>query len=272
MTGAGAWVGETTVTDPDRIELVTSELLQGIPGVAHGFTTRHGGVSAAPFNSLNLSTRVGDERAAVDTNRRKVLEVLGRPGANLITLRQVHGDQLVQVSHLAGRSIEADGLWTRDDRAVVGVLVADCVPILIAHVRGEAVGAVHAGWRGTQGHIAGKMIKRMHAAGFDRADLRVALGPAIGPCCFEIGPEVAESLRQAFPEAGDAVRVGTTGKLNADLWALNRQSLLAVGVAAEHIDTLRVCTSCEPKLFSHRRDQGNTGRQGGVIARSQRSA
>jgi YfiH family protein len=245
--------------------LLTSPLLVGVAGIVHGFTTREGGDSLGPFDALNLSTRVGDERALVEVNRRRVLEAVGSPGATFVTLRQVHGDSVVEVSHLAGRSIEADGLWTRDRMAVLGVLVADCVPILIADGEGRGVAAVHAGWRGTRAKVVTRMVARLKAAGLAPAGLVAALGPAIGPCCFQIGEDVADELRLAFPHAGEAIRVGTDGRTNADLWALNRLTLVEAGLAPERIDTLRTCTSCSQTLFSHRRDGGHTGRQAGVI-------
>ena len=246
------------------VALWRSELLSRVPGVRHGFTTRAGGSSSGPNASLNLSTRTGDERAAVELNRRRVLAALGAPEAVFVSVRQVHGDDLVEVSHMAGRSIEADGLLSRDPRAALAVLVADCVPILMADVRGRAVAAVHAGWRGTEARIAERAVRRLGDLGVPAADLRVALGPAIGPCCFTIGLDVAQKLGAAYPAAGQAIRPEGSGA-RADLWDLNRQALEESGVAAEHVDALRTCTACTPELFSHRRDHGATGRQAGVI-------
>lgn len=252
-------------TQSETLPLLKSQLLARNTAVTHGFTTRDGGLSTGAFASLNLGIRDGDDRAVVETNRRRVLDALGRDDATFVSLKQVHGDDIVEVSHLAGRSIEADGLWTRDKRAVLAVLVADCVPILIGDSRGRAVAAVHAGWRGTRAGIAAKMVARLAAAGIEPADLQVALGPAIGPCCFEIDDDVAAQLREAYPDAGDAVSVGTDGRTNADLWSLNRQSLLTAGVGSTQIDTLRTCTVCTPTFFSHRRDAGETGRQAAIV-------
>lgn len=247
------------------VTLVTSDLLQRLSGVVHGFTTREGGTSQGPFATLNLSTRVGDVRSVVESNRRQVLTWLGRSDATLVTLRQVHGNEIVQVNRQAGRSIEADGVWTIDPQVVVSVLVADCVPLVMTDTAGTMVAAVHAGWRGTRLRIASRMTKRLVAHGATMSQLRVAIGPAIGPCCFEIGNDVAEALREAYPQAGEAVRLTAGGKLCADLWSLNVADLVEAGVPREHIDVLRTCTSCSPAFFSHRRDQGTTGRQAGVI-------
>ncbi len=247
-------------------ELLRSQLLSRLPSVIHGFSTRKGGVSGAPFASLNIGGRVGDDRAKVAENRFRVLSALGRPDAVWIALKQMHGDQIVEVTRMAGRSIEGDGLFTRDPEAVLTITVADCVPVLLADVEGRAVAAVHAGWRGTKAKVGAKMVERLRDAGIPTAALRVAIGPAIGPCCFEIQEDVAAELRAAYPDAGPLVRREASGKLVADLWGLNRLALTAAGVPSDHIDDVKHCTSCTPEeFFSHRRDQGKTGRQAALI-------
>jgi hypothetical protein len=244
------------------ISLLRARALDGVAGVAHGFTTRDGGSSSAPWNTLNLGLGVGDDRAAVAANRGAVLGALGQPDGVWVSARQVHGHDVVEVTRSAGRSIEADGLWTRDRSVAVAVLVADCVPILVAHESGDAVAAIHAGWRGTRDRIPARMIERLVKAGFSAEGLRVAVGPAIGPCCFEVGEDVAAELG-AIDET--AIGAGDTGKPHADLWALNRRILVDAGVPEAQIDTFRVCTSCRDDFFSHRRDQGSCGRQAGII-------
>jgi YfiH family protein len=248
------------------LELLRSPLLDALPGVVHAFTTRRGGASLAHLASLNLSPRVGDTREALEANRGRLLAELGRPTGVFILVKQVHGGEVVEVTRFASRSIEADGVWTRDRDAVLAVLVADCVPILIASKDGKAVAAVHAGWRGTQARIAARAVERLVAGGFPATSLVAAIGPAIGPCCFEIGADVEAALRLAFPTAGEAVRSAPEGKRVADLWALNRLALIDAGVPAASIDVLTTCVSCDAERFySHRRDKGETGRQGGVI-------
>ena len=243
-----------------------SPLLRECAGVAHAFTARQGGVSVGAFASLNLSSRVGDDRQAVEENRRSVLRGLGVEGRSFVALNQVHGDAIVQVSRRAGRSIEADALWTDDPGAVLAILVADCVPILVAHRGGTMVAAAHAGWRGTVAGIAGKLVQRLKRAGFPPEELFVALGPAIGPCCFQIDDDTAAELAAAFPRAGTALGRDASQRAFADLWALNRQSLVAAGVNPDRIDTVAACTRCTETLFSFRRDAGTTGRQAAVIA------
>jgi hypothetical protein len=244
--------------------LLRAGSLDGVPGVVHGFTTREGGVSQGPWESLNLGLRVGDDRAAVARNRATVLAALGREDGVWVSAHQVHGDQVVEVTRRVGKSLEADGLWTRDRAVVLAVLVADCVPILVADEKGTAVAAVHAGWRGSRDRIAARLVKRMQAEGFAPESLRVAIGPAIGPCCFEIGDDVAAELAGAVSAPG-GVSVGPNGKARADLWAINRQILVDAGVRDAAIDLFRVCTSCRNDFFSHRRDHGECGRQVGVI-------
>ncbi|MBC7792647.1 MAG: peptidoglycan editing factor PgeF [Clostridia bacterium] len=247
------------------VALVTSPLFASVPGIVHGFTTRESGVSAMPYASLNLGG-TGDERSAIESNRARVLLALNRPDATWVALKQVHGCDVVQVTRQASRSISADGLWTRDRSVVVAILVADCVPILFADMKGRAIGAVHAGWRGTAARITKQMVKRFEDAGVALADIRVAIGPAIGPDDFEIGPEVALELTTAFPEPRGAIRPGEGDRSFADLWALNKRALIEVGVAEANIDVIGISTVSDERFFSHRRDNGVTGRQAGVIA------
>lgn len=248
------------------VSIIQSSLLLEVSGIAHGFTTREGGQSRGPFASLNLGSRVGDLRAVVEENRSAVLAALGRPKLTWVSMRQVHGCEVVEVTRNAGRSIEADALWTRDPAVAIAILVADCVPIIIADERGTAVAAVHAGWRGTEARVAETMVKRLGREGIPPQRLRVAIGPAIGPCCYEVGSEVAAKLSAAIPTCPQAIRATSGDKSVVDLWAMNRAILESVGVAPTRIDTFKLCTSCNPVFFSHRRDQGQTGRQAGVVA------
>ncbi|MEK7703881.1 MAG: peptidoglycan editing factor PgeF, partial [Myxococcota bacterium] len=195
-----------------------------------------------------------------------LLGALGRPDATWVSLRQVHGDVIVEVTRRAGRMIEGDGLWTRDRDVALAVLVADCVPVLFAARSTPAVAAVHAGWKGTRLQIARRMVERLAGAGIPAGDLVVALGPAIGPCCFDIGSEVADALTAAHPGATGAVGQRENGHFFADLWALNQQALIDAGVLPSAIDVVRRCTRCDPTFYSYRRDGAACGRQAAVIA------
>ena len=152
--------------------------------------------------------------------------------------------------------------------AALGVLVADCVPIVMADVHCRAIAVVHAGWRGTLGRIAARMVETLGQVGIRPEDLRVALGPAIGPSQFEVGAEVLSSFRQAFDDDGDWAKARGAGSDKAllDLWTLNERVLAESGVPQEAIDSIRLCTVSDERFFSYRRDAGSTGRQAGVVA------
>lgn len=245
--------------------MLTSRVLSDVPGIVHGFTTRDGGTSQGPYASLNLGGSQ-DERASIQANRALLVESMGKKDATFVALRQVHGNAIVQVTRQAGRTIEADGLWTRDRGCVIAVLTADCVPILFADARGRAIGAVHAGWKGTASRIAGEMVARFKDFDIPPHDLRVAIGPSIGPDDFEIGPDVVLALETAFPNPGHAIRPGNDDRSYADLWAFNRRALMEAGVPEANIDIIGHSTVTDARFFSHRRDKGVTGRQAGVIA------
>ncbi len=245
------------------------------PGFVHGFTGRAGGVSEPPFDSLNLGGKWGDEPAHVTENRRRLAEALG--GAPVVA-RQVHGTAIRRVH--AGEDPaevarhEADGLCTDVPGLVLGVFVADCVPVLIADARTGACAAVHAGWRGTVAGILPEAVRVLAAEfGARPANLQVALGPAIGPCCFEVGLEVVAAIEAAVPDARDRAIVrpsprGRADKAHVDLHAANRLLLQQAGVNPEAVVSVPGCTHCDrARFFSFRRDGASTGQQMGVIGR-----
>ncbi|MBI5512009.1 MAG: peptidoglycan editing factor PgeF [Deltaproteobacteria bacterium] len=246
--------------------MLQAPLLLSVGNVVHGFSTREGGVSVGAYSSLNLGQHVGDQRPAVVENRARLLAGLGCVAQRWVSLSQVHGADVVEVTRNASRSIEADGLWTRDPEVAIAILVADCVPVVMTDAAGSFVAAVHAGWRGTAARIVEAMVRRLEKDGTKADQLRVALGPAIGPCCYKVGADVATALQQAVPTATQVVSTNGAGDTVADLWATNRAILEAVGVPPTQIHAFRLCTSCSTGFFSHRRDKGLTGRQAGVIA------
>ena len=246
--------------------LLRSELLGQIEGIVHGFTTRVGGVSPSPCASLNVGRKIGDSPKVVNENRRRALNLLGISEHRWISLTQVHGSEVVEVTPNANKGIQADGLWTRYSQVALAVTVADCVPLLFAHRSGKAVAAVHAGWRGTVAKIGAQMVERFAKAGFLAKDVVVSMGPAIGPCCFEVGPDVQAAISEAFPSA-NFLAPTPNGKAFVDLWELNRIGLEQAGILSAQIDILERCTFCGTEFFSYRREQGRTGRQCGLIAR-----
>jgi YfiH family protein len=241
----------------------------------HGFATRAGGVSAAPFDTLNLGGKWGDAPASVAENRRRLERAAGAP---FFVATQVHGAAIARVR--AGDApadvarLQADGLCSDAPGIALAVFVADCVPALVADPHTGAFAAVHAGWRGT---LAGVLPAAVGALaehfGAHPADLRVALGPAIGPCCFEVGPEVVEAFEAGLSGARavgvivEPARAG--GKAHLDLKRANRVLLERAGVPPAAIDVGPECTSCDRvRFFSYRRDKGQTGQHLGFIARA----
>ena len=237
----------------------------------HGFTTRAGGVSEGDFAMLNLGGRWGDTPEAVAENRRRVQRAAGDRPITVGT--QVHGAAVVCVragdDPAAIAAQQADALCTNVAGAPVGVYVADCIPVLMADVRTGAVAAVHAGWRGSVAGVVPAAIARMAAEyGTQPADLRVALGPSIGVCCFEVGEEVVEAVTAVVSDAvAKRVVRRELAKPHVDLKLLNWLLLEGAGVAPEHIDAGPECTSCDrARFFSYRRDAGRTGQMMGFIA------
>jgi YfiH family protein len=234
----------------------------------HGFTSRAGGVSEGPFQSLNLGLKWGDARENVLENRRRLGEAT-RAGT-LYLASQVHGARIVVVragddpAEVARQ--QADGLCSDLAGVAVGIYVADCVPVLLADPRTGAFAAVHAGWRGTVAGILPVAIETMaRAYGSAPADLRVALGPAIGRCCFEVGPEVAS----AFAGWPGAVLEEPGRKPHVDLRLVLRQQAVVAGVSEVFVDGGAACTSCDPegRFYSYRRDASRTGQHVGFITR-----
>ena len=224
-------------------------------------TLRTGGVSAAPFASLNLRAEVGDEPAAVTENRRRVAAACGVPA---VYLEQVHGSRVVR---LAAADAQPDAPVHRADASVTtepdlacAVLVADCLPVLFAAPDGRGVAAAHAGWRGLAGGVLEAAVAALcDAAHCAPAELHAWLGPCIGPAAFEVGSDVHE----AFATAPQRFRPGRPGKWFADLPGLARERLQVAGVGA--IDGGTWCTVSEPsRFFSYRRDRV-TGRLAALV-------
>jgi polyphenol oxidase len=222
-------------------------------GYEIAFTTRLGGVSEGPYASLNLGRKSGDDVARADENRRLACAAIGADVEQLALNHQVHSDRVLRATP-ALRGERADGLWTAEPGLPLLALSADCLPIAIVRAGTDepAVAVLHAGWRGL---LAGIVAAGARALGAGK--LAAAIGPAIGPCCYEVGEEVAAPFRERF---GDDV----VNARRLDLWTSAERALLAAGV--ERVERFDRCTYCEPEtFFSHRRDAGRTGRQG-VIA------
>ncbi len=229
------------------------------PSVQALQTTRAGGVSAAPYDTLNLGLHVGDHPLSVAVNRQRLSGLLP---SEPVWLDQVHGTTVVEAGH-TGCIPRADAIVTRNLNAVCVVMTADCLPVLLCDVHGTVVGAAHAGWRGLAGGVIESTVKAMQV---DPAQLMAWLGPAIGPQSFEVGNEVRETFisqdslaTQAFTPLGES----GDGKYLADLYALARLRLKSMGV--DRIYGGGFCTySDRERFYSYRRD-GQTGRMASLI-------
>jgi YfiH family protein len=217
-------------------------------------------VSTGARASLNLGVSWGDDRALVETNRRRLADHAGYDPAAVQMARHVHGTDVWTVGRPLAADATFDGLVCDRPGAVLAAFAADCIPILFAEPAARVCGAAHAGWRGTVAGIARNMVAAMQALGARADRIRVALGPSIGPCCFEVGPEVVAAFRDALGDVPGLVVAGPH-KDHIDLRVASRAFLERAGVAPDHIDDRPPCTRCEPeRFFSYRRD----GRAGGI--------
>ena len=229
------------------------------------FTSRHGGVSAPPFDSLNLGDRVGDDPAAVARNRRLAAQACGRPGGRTAWMRQVHGADVAYAG--AGQPSAAgsapapsvDALFTDDPALALGVLVADCAPILIADPQARIIGAAHAGREGMAAAVVLALVRAMTVAGADPARMQAMIGPAICGGCYEVPAQLRARIADAVPAAGCVTRKGSPG---IDIRSGVAAQLASAGVRAVRRDPR--CTAETPALFSYRRD-GQTGRFAGLV-------
>ncbi|HEU0034453.1 MAG TPA: peptidoglycan editing factor PgeF [Kofleriaceae bacterium] len=229
-------------------------------GFVHGFPERTGGVSTGPRSSLNLGARWGDDRANVDENRRLLAAHAGYDPKQLVATRHVHGTNVWRVGEPLPPDAEFDGLVCHEVGPVLGAFAADCVPMLFADPVARVCGAAHAGWRGAVAGVATNVVRRMAELGSRPEDLRIALGPSIGPCCFEVGPEVVAEFRATYGEVPGMIVAGPR-KDHVDLRVALRTELERLGVPRAQIDDRPPCTRCEAdRFFSYRRD----GREGGV--------
>lgn len=282
-----------TIRRSRGLQVVASPSLAKIGWLVHGFSTRPGGASLLGGKPvLNLGFTDWDERECVAANREKFTAALGAAAMPLLTLRQFHSDVIHIATAPTGEAPKADALITNIPGLLLGVQTADCVPILLADTRRRAVAAIHAGWRGTLARIATKALGRMSMEfGTDPRDVVAALGPAIGRCCYEVGPEVAQAFAAQFPAASDWfdgpferlaqgeepldlpwLSMMPPGhhppppRVQLDLRSSNRRQLLDAGVPEKQIDVSDLCTACRTDLlFSYRREGASTGRLMAII-------
>jgi YfiH family protein len=283
-----------------RVTVLQSAALSKQKWLAHGFSTRTGGASSPPASAgpqksasgiLNLGFSDWDNRANVEENRRRFAKALGAAGMKIVPLRQFHSDVIHVIDSAPGDPLRGDALITRTPGILLAVQTADCIPILLTDPKNRVVAAIHAGWRGTLKRIAEKTVGRMRMLFGSRPEsIIAALGPGIGRCCYEVGPEVVKEFASQF----DAARDWFDGPYDAlvsgedpnplpwlsmtppghqppepraqlDLHAANRAILEGAGVLAKNIDASSLCTSCRTELFFSYRREKITGRQMAAI-------
>lgn len=251
------------------LEYLSSDLLAE---TAHCFSTRYGGVSEGHLASLNLGVHRGDKPENVRENYATLGRAVGFEPEHTVFTKQIHSDIIERVGKEQWgrgllREVEAgcDGLVTNEPLTALTVFSADCTPVLLYDPVQKAIGAVHAGWRGTAMKIAAKAVLKMAAEfGSRPEDIRAAIGPCIGQCCFETHNDVPEAMLASYGEAARRWICPAGEKFRVDLKGLNALSLQEVGV--KQIDTAEDCTACEPQRFwSHRRVGGNRGSLAAVI-------
>ncbi len=263
------------------------------PWLVHGFSTRPGGFTRVfgPKGDLNLGFGKHDSREAVEKNRKKFFAALGAKGMSLISPKQIHSSDIKKLTKPPKATLTTDGLITNVPGILLTIQTADCVPILLVDVKQRAIGAFHAGWRGSVARIVEKGVGTMRAEfGSEPKNIHAAIGPCIAQCCYAVGEEVIDQFRSQFEYADklfkpyfddDPVKnkypllfmtarapghSNLGPQIHLDLVEANRRQLLDAGVPARNIWSADECTSCDTKrFFSHRKEDGFTGRMMAVV-------
>jgi len=251
--------------------ILKSPLFAGSYSIVHAFTSRKGGVSSPPFDSMNLSAKTGDDEERVKQNLLILKEGLNLKD-DLFFLDQVHGCDILVIkgAHPFQGRRTFDAVITDRRRFPVAIMTADCLPLIIHDPDKGLIGAVHAGWRGTAAGITGKTIDKMVAEfGCNAENIIVATGPGIGPCCYEVDKAVFEAFRKKghnWDKISSAAKKEGEERWMLDIAKANAIQLCERGVRKENISHSPYCTCCRADLFySHRRDGRSSGRQGAVI-------
>jgi hypothetical protein len=239
-----------------------------LDSVIHAFCTRQGGVSGGSFASLNVSAREGDGNDHVRLNFERIAAAFGMSVSQFLPVHQVHRDGVWVIEGetplpVHGPPPECDAIVTDRPGVALCIKTADCVPVFLVDPVRRVIGAVHAGWKGTSLQIVGKAVGEMvQLFGARPSDLIAIIGPAIGPCCYEVDTGVFQAMSN-HPERDSFFQARRKeGKWMLDLFLANRLQLIQSGVPAQSIRQTDLCTACHPELFfSHRAQGGNTGRQ-----------
>jgi hypothetical protein len=235
------------------------------PELNYAMFTRQGGVSQAPYQSLNLGSTVGDDPAAVQTNFTRICRTLGIHPDQTVSCYQIHSTDILTVDHKNYQKVmgQADGLITAESGIYLNLRFADCTPLLFFDPVRQAIGLTHAGWRGTMQNAAGATVQAMiNELGCEAGNIIAVIGPAIGPCCYEVGPEVMAAAADTFTDSSSLFQPnGKVDHAQFDMGEANRRQLAAAGV--KQIIQSNLCTACHTnEFFSHRAEHGQTGRFG----------
>ena len=262
----------------DFLDILFFENLLKHKEIRHFVSTRTGGFSNPPYNSLNLGLHVGDDPKDVLENRKRLSVTIGIALSHFTIGRQIHSGNVTIISkELRGKgstnhqeAIDAtDAMVTNVPDICMVILVADCVPMLFFDPVKRAIGVVHAGWKGTLQFIAQHTVRAMEKTfGSSPQDIMVGMGPSIGPCCYKVGPEVISQVKNIFHTKKEYIlNESKDGEGYFDLWKANLKQLLHSGIDRENIEMAMICTCHNSNLFfSYRHQKGDTGRFGAGIA------
>lgn len=270
----------SVLKNKDKVPYISFDLLENIPGILHGFSTKEGGVSTGCYTSMNLSFDRGDDRQNVLENFERIAGAIGFTTENIVLPNQWHSNNIRIVNKdnigegITGSVSEddIDGQITNVPGAVLVSYGADCPSLFLVDEADRAIGMIHSGWKGTANDIGGDAVRMMREQyGTDPEKLKCVIGPSIGPCCYEVGEDVAERFMDRYKIIAGSdtriIRLGNhEGKYMLDLWEANRQNLLDAGVKEQNIVVSGLCTKCNPELFySHRRDGADRGTMAGFM-------
>ncbi|MYL19103.1 peptidoglycan editing factor PgeF [Halobacillus litoralis] len=244
------------------------------PEIISGITTRNGGLSHGSYASMNMGLHVQDEKDLVIENRKLLADEIGIPLSRWVIGEQVHGTEAAdagsQPAGAGSKSLDTavagvDGLITKEKNLVLGAFYADCVPLYFFDPESQWIGIAHAGWKGTVHGMAGRMISALEEKGCSREDIQVVIGPCISPEHYEVDDNVIRHIPKHYHESCVSDKGGSRYQL--DLKELNRQMLMEMGMQESAVQVSSACTyEKEDQFYSHRRDQGKTGRMLGFIA------
>ena len=262
----------------DFVTLLFFENLLRFKEIRHFVSNRAGGFSKPPYDSLNLGFHVGDDPDHVRKNRKRLASATGIPWKSLTLARQIHSGNVTVISkELRGKGCghhdeavkDTDAMVTNVPNICLVILVADCVPMLFFDPLKRIIAVAHAGWKGTLQSVALHTVSAMeNGFGSSPHNIIVGMGPSIGPCCYEVGPEVITEVKAVFSNYQDYVRhESRDGKGYLDLWKANLDQLLHAGIERKNIEMAMKCTCHNPDVFfSYRHQQGETGRFGAGIS------